>query len=76
MRPDLMLTGPAVGLENVQRLRQFEFNLDWFIHNFFIAPVPTLVPKHKFKSGEAITVTNLKHLVTCFNGSKIRRTAG
>ena len=57
MRPDLVLSGPAVGLENVQRLRQFEFNPDWFIHNFFIAPVPTLVSKHKFKSGKAITVT-------------------
>ena len=57
MRPDLLLTGPAVGLENIQRLRQFEFNPAWFIRNFFIAPVPTLVPKHKFKSGEAITVT-------------------
>ena len=57
MRPDLVLSGPAVGLENVQRLRQFEFNPYWFTHNFFIAPFPTLVSAHKFKSGEAITVT-------------------
>ena len=57
MRPDLMLTGPSVGLENIQRVRIFEFNPNWFIRNFFLAPCPALVPKHKFKSGEAITVT-------------------
>ena len=37
MRPDLILSGPAVGLENIQRLRHFELNLTWFIRNFFIA---------------------------------------
>ena len=57
MRPDLVLSGPAVGLENIQRVRIFEFNPNWFIRNFFLAPCPALVPKHKFKSGEAITVT-------------------
>ena len=57
MRPDLMLTGPAVGLENIQRVRIFEFNPNWFIRNFFLAPSPALVPKHKFKNGEALTVT-------------------
>ena len=57
MRPDLILTGPSVGLENVQRLRLFEFNPAWFIYNFFIAPHPALVPRYKFKNGEALTVT-------------------
>ena len=57
MRADVVLSGPAVGLENIQRLRHFEFNPAWFTRNFFLAPVPTLVPKHKFKNGEALTVT-------------------
>ena len=57
MRPDIVLTGPAVGLENIQRLRSFEFPTDFYAKHFFLAPFPTLVPKHKFKSGEALTIT-------------------
>ena len=57
MRPDLVLTGPSVGLMEVQRVRHFEFNPDWFRSNFFIAPHPALVPRYKFKNGEALTVT-------------------
>ena len=57
MRPDLVLTGPSVGLMDVQRVRHFEFNPLWFARHFFIAPHPALVPKHKFKNGEALTVT-------------------
>lgn len=57
MRPDLMLSGPAVGLFNIQRIRIFEFNPDWFKANFFLAPVATKVEPHKFKNGEALTVT-------------------
>ena len=57
MRPDLMLSGPAVGLFDVQRIRIFEFNPQWFKANFFLAPVPTKVEPHKFKNGEALTVT-------------------
>ena len=55
--PTSCLRGPAIGLENIQRVRIFEFNPNWFIRNFFLAPHPALVPKHKFKSGEALTVT-------------------
>ena len=58
MRPDLMLTGPAVGLENIQRVRIFEFNPDWFIENFFPCSCTRCwFPSHKFKNGEALTVT-------------------
>ena len=57
MRPDLMLSGPAVGLPLIQRIRIFEFNPDWFKANFFLAPVATKVCATKFKSGEALTVT-------------------
>lgn len=57
MRPDLMLSGPAVGLFDIQRIRIFEFNANWFKANFFLAPVPTKVEPHKFKNGEALTVT-------------------
>ena len=57
MRPDLMLSGPAVGLELIQRIRIFEFNPDWYCDNFFLAPVATKVCGTKFKSGEALTVT-------------------
>ena len=57
MRPDIVLTGPSVGLENIQRVRWFEFPPDFYSNNFFLAPWPALVPKHKFKNGEALTVT-------------------
>ena len=57
MRPDLMLSGPAVGLPLIQRIRIFEFNPDWFKANFFLAPVASRVSAHKFKNGEALTVT-------------------
>ena len=57
MRPDLLLTGPSVGLENIQRRRIFEFNVEWFKQNFFLGPCPVLVPSYKFKNGEALTVT-------------------
>ena len=70
MRPDLLLTGPAVGLENIQRVRIFEFNPNWFIRNFFLAPCPTLVPRHKFKNGEALTVTASMTSNNCFYARK------
>ena len=57
MRPDIVLTGPAIGLENIQRVRWFEFPPDFYANNFFLALGPSLVPKHKFKNGEALTVT-------------------
>ena len=57
MRPDLLLTGPSVGLENIQRRRIFEFNVEWFKHHFFLGPCPVLVPSYKFRNGEALTVT-------------------
>ena len=57
MRPDIVLTGPSVGLENIQRVRWFEFPPNFYANNFFLCPAPTLVPTYKFKNGEAIIVT-------------------
>lgn len=70
MRPDLMLSGPAVGLELIQRIRIFEFNPSWFKANFFLAPVPTKVCASKFKSGEALTVTTTMASNNCFYARK------
>ena len=40
-------SGPAVGLENIQRLRQFEFNPDLVYPQLLsLTSVPTLVPAH------------------------------
>ena len=57
LRPDIVLTGPAVGLENIQRERHFELTPGFYANHFFLVPFPTPVHPHKFKNGEALTVT-------------------
>ena len=51
IRPDVILTGPAVGLTTIQRNRHFEISF------FMLYPRPIRIPRKQWRAGKAYTIT-------------------
>ena len=51
LRPDVILTGPSMGLPKIQRTRWFEVSF------FMLYPEPKFIPKEQWQAGEAYTIT-------------------
>ena len=51
LRPDVILTGPSMGLPKIQRTRWFELSF------FCLYPEPKRIPREQWRAGEAYTIT-------------------
>ena len=58
MRPDLVLTGPMVGLHRIQRRRHFELSWRKDGEHFELQPPIEYVPRWMWESGKAVTITS------------------